>query len=237
MGLRASLVRYAGGAVLEPHAHAAGSVSVVLAGMIEEDVGRRTEVGRLGSLVAKPAGVEHCNRVGRDGAILLAVSGKDSEAITAGGWRWTQSHPAAALGLQLARALNSGAAADAEQLFDLLGLVAELRPARTPTAWLDSIRSRLEREPNPPSVAELAGLKGVHPVYLARAFRQRFGCSLRDYRRRARVRRAANLLASSTLPIAEIAARLDFFDQSHLCRDFRAELAVSPRAYRAIVRS
>ena len=237
MGLQASVARYAGGAVLEAHAHAMGSVSVVLAGTIEEDVGRRTEVGRVGSLVAKPAGVEHCNRVGRDGAILLAIKGRSAEAVTAGGWRWSQSYGAAALGLQVARSLKGAAAADAEQLLDLLGLVGGTGQSRAPTTWLDAVRSRLEREPNPPSVIELAELEGVHPVYLARVFRQRFGCSLRDYRRRARVRRAAHLLAASALPIADIAARLDYFDQSHLCRDLRAELAVSPSAYRAIVRS
>ena len=237
MRLQASVVRYAGGTVLEPHQHGSASVSVVLAGTIEEEVGRRTEVGRMGSLVAKPAGIEHCNRVGRHGAILLAIKGSGAEAVTAQGWRWGQSHGAAALGLQLARSLNGGAPANSERLFDLLGLVDDGRPAPTRTTWLDAVRAQLEDEPVPPTVAELAGSHGVHPVYLARAFRQRFGCSLRDCRRRARVRRAAQLLAASTVPIAEIAARLDFFDQSHLCRDFQTELAVSPGAYRAIVRS
>jgi AraC family transcriptional regulator len=236
MELEASVVRYAGGALLERHAHAEASVSVVLAGSIEEQVGGRTELGRMGSVVAKPAGVEHRNRVGRHGAILLAIKGKHADAISARGWRWTQPPRAAALGLQLARKFQLGVALDSEQLIDVLGFADQTSEARRPQQWLHDIRSRLDRG-NAPPVSRLAELADVHPVYLARAFRQQFDCSIRDYRRRARVRRAANLLASSDLSIAAIAASLDFFDQSHLCRDFKAELAVSPADYRAILSS
>jgi AraC family transcriptional regulator len=237
MGLQAKVVRYAGGAMLERHAHAFGGVSVVLAGSIVEQVGRRTEVGGIGSLVAKPAGVEHRNQIGRSGAVLLAITGCEAEFVAKTGWRWTRSHRAATIGLCLARDLKLGFAADAEQLLDLLAFAGEATDSRRAPDWLDAIRSQLECEGASPSVAEFAAREGLHPVYLARAFRKQFGCSIRDYRRRVRVRRAARLLAGSNLPIAAVAARLDFFDQSHLCRDFRAELAVSPSHYRAIVRS
>jgi AraC family transcriptional regulator len=239
MELEAVVVRYAGSALLEWHAHAEASVSVVLAGSIEEQVGSRTGLGRIGSVVAKPAGLEHCNRVAAEGATLLAIKGKEAAEIASRGWCWTSSHRSAIAGLQLARSLRAGFAPDAEPLIDLLSFADEAgqRPStRRRLAWLDDIRSRLDRQ-NAPPVSRLAELADVHPVYLARAFRQQFDCSIRDYRRRARVRRAANLFASSDLPIAAIAASLDYFDQSHLCRDFRTELAVSPADYRAILRS
>lgn len=236
--LDASVVRYASGAMLDRHAHAAASVSLVLAGSIQEEVGRRTEVGRTGSLVAKPADVEHSNLVGRNGAILLAIKGREAEDVAGKSWRWTKSREAVAVGLHLARGLKRGAPADPEQVLDLLGLAATSKSDRSPTpAWIGGIRMRLDREPKPPTVVELAELAGVHPVYLARAFRRQFGCSIRDYRRAVRVRRAAEMLAGDTLPISAVAASLDFFDQSHLCRDFKAEMNVSPAEYRAIVRS
>lgn len=238
--LNASLVRYAGGALLERHSHGAAGVSIVLAGSIEEEVGSRTELGRVGSIVTKPAGLDHRNRVGSDGAILLAIKGREADDIAAHGWRWTQSRSAAALGLRVARSLKRHDAVDAEQLLELLTFASSSDRAsvgaRTPT-WIDEVRSRIDRECAPTPVARLAALVGVHPVYLARAFRVRFGCSIREYRRKERVRRAANLLATCELPIVTIAAALGFFDQSHLCRDFRAELNVSPRDYRAIIRA
>ena len=235
MGLRAAVVRYIGGEVLEAHAHEAGSVSIVLAGLIEEEVGRRTEVGRVGSIVAKPAGVEHCNRVGRDGAILLAINGPEADAIALE-WRWSRSRGAGIAGLRVARGLGLGGVVEVDQLLDLLAFADGPNNARRQPAWLDDIRRRLDRDLVPPPVAALAELADVHPVYLARAFRGRFGCSIREYRRHVRVCRAADLLAGSSLPIAAIAAKLDFFDQSHLCRDFKAELAVSPGDSRAILR-
>jgi AraC family transcriptional regulator len=233
-----SVVRYAPRCVLDRHEHDDASVSVVLAGAIEEEVGGQTEVARLGSIVAKPAGVEHRNRVGGDGAILLAVKGVATEQVMSRGWRWSRSSVAATVGLQLARQLKAGAAVDIEQLIELVGFaVGSQEEKRVNPAWLDQIRSRLSLEDATVSVTELAELAGVHPVYLARAFRKRFGCSIREYRRRNRVGRAAELLARGNLPVAAIAAHLDFFDQSHLCRDFKAELNVSPSAYRAIIRS
>lgn len=238
MRLQASLVRYAGGAVLDRHAHPSGSVSIVLAGSIEEEVGHKAELGRIGSMVAKPAGVEHRNRVGRDGAILLAITGKHADEIAAPGWRWNESRGAAGAGLRLARSLKAGARVDSEQLIDLLAFAAGPFLASNPPRanWLSDVRSRLDRESRPPSVRQLAEEADVHPVYLTRAFRKHFGCSVREYRRNVRVQRAARLLAGSNLPIASIAADLDFFDQSHLCRDFMAEMRISPSDYRAIVR-
>jgi len=235
--LNASVVRYAPGAVLEPHSHGSASVSLVISGSIEEWVGSRAEVGEIGCLVAKPADVVHGNRVGGEGAVLLAIKGEEVDPVAAEGWRWTQSTSAAALGLRLARGLNAGVSADPEELLDLLAYAGVTAPPLRRPSWLDQVVNRLDREAEPLPVSELARGVEVHPVYLARAFRQHFRCSIREYRRRKRVRRAARLLVGSDLSIAAIAARLDFFDQSHLCRDFRAELAVSPSDYRAIVRS
>jgi AraC family transcriptional regulator len=238
VGLKASLVRYPGGAVLERHSHDAGGVSIVLAGSIEEEVGSRTECGHVGSVVAKPAGTEHRNRVGREGAILLAIKGREADDIAAHGWRWAHSRLAAAVGLHFARHLKTGGYVDTEALFDLLACVNTATPDQAPTpAWIDEVRSRIDREPGSMPVTILAELADVHPVYLARVFRMRFGCSIREYRRKERVRRAANLLATCDLPIATVAAAVGFFDQSHLCRDFKAELNVSPSDYRAIIRS
>ena len=237
-GMNASLVRYAAGTVQERHFHSAAGVSIVLAGSIEEQVGTKTECGQVGSIVAKAAGVEHRNRVGKGGAILLAIKGSDVEAIATRGWTWAHSRPAAAFGLHLARQITAGGRVDTDQLIELLACAAPARSDRPVTpAWIVEVRSRVEREPVTTSVRTLAHHVQVHPVYLARAFRLHFGCSIREYRRKERVRQAANLLATCDLPIASIAAAVGFFDQSHLCRDFRAELNVSPSDYRAIVRS
>ncbi len=51
----------------------------------------------------------------------------------------------------------------------------------------------------------LAQELGLHPAYLARAFRSHFHCSPGDFERQHRLQRAANLLALSRLNLCEVA--------------------------------
>jgi AraC-like DNA-binding protein len=81
---------------------------------------------------------------------------------------------------------------------------------------------------------DLAAELNVHPVYLARVFRRRFGVSMHRYVRRLRVRRAAEMLADDGQSVAAIAIELGFADQAHFCRSFREELNTTPSAYRRL---
>lgn len=59
-------------------------------------------------------------------------------------------------------------------------------------------------------LADVATGCGVHPVYLARAFRQHFGCSPGAYRRHLRLNLAAALLTSDSHDMSEVAVRCVF---------------------------
>ncbi len=82
-------------------------------------------------------------------------------------------------------------------------------------------------------VGEVARAVGVHPIYLARAFRRHVGCTPGEYARRHRMDRATGLLRAGRLGIAEIAASLGYGDQSHLSNEFRACLGCTPARYAA----
>jgi len=60
------------------------------------------------------------------------------------------------------------------------------------------------------------------------------GCSPSEFRRRQRVRRAADGLAGSRASIASVALSAGFSDQSHLTREFRREAGFSPRRFRLL---
>lgn len=90
---------------------------------------------------------------------------------------------------------------------------------------------------SPPSVPELAHEWGVSPDHFSRTFRRALGCTVPEYARRVRVRRAARLLHASTSPLADVAAACGFADQSHLTRQFRRESGFTPAAYRLLARS
>ena len=63
---------------------------------------------------------------------------------------------------------------------------------------------------------ELSERAGVHPVYLARAFRLRFGCSVGHYAGRAQFGTAALLLEPAELFLAAVASETGFADQKEL---------------------
>jgi AraC family transcriptional regulator len=95
--------------------------------------------------------------------------------------------------------------------------------------------SLVRRQSGPICISDIADQVGVHPVHLTRVFRKHFGQSLRAYIRRIKVTSAAELLRSSNQSVCDVAAELEFFDQSHLCRAFKAECGISPSEYRSLM--
>src|ERR1700691_2367557 len=66
----------------------------------------------------------------------------------------------------------------------------------------------------------------------ARSFRSSVGLAPHAYVMRRRILRAQELLASTELPLADIAIATGFADQSHFCRRFRDMTGVPPRTFR-----
>jgi AraC family transcriptional regulator len=62
------------------------------------------------------------------------------------------------------------------------------------------------------------------------------GVSVGDYVRRLRLEWAANELATSELPLADVAIGAGFVDQSHFTRAFKRHTGVTPGRFRALLR-
>jgi AraC-like DNA-binding protein len=141
----------------------------------------------------------------------------------------------------LARRLDAAVStADPARAFDVPGLTAELLAqiarllsGRTgpPPPWLGRVRQLLHDTHGALPVALLAREAGVHRVHLTRAFREHTGVPVTRYARQLRLREARRLLAED-LPLAGIAARAGFADQSHLTRSMHAAWGVTPGALR-----
>jgi AraC family transcriptional regulator len=112
--------------------------------------------------------------------------------------------------------------------------VAHRAADRPAAAWLARAREILHESPADVTLSSLAAAVGLHPVYVARAFRARYGCAVGEYARWLRVERAARELAAGTRSLATIAARAGFADQSHFSRVFRRHVGLSPAAYRRL---
>jgi AraC family transcriptional regulator len=104
-------------------------------------------------------------------------------------------------------------------------------------AWLSRTRELLrDTSLETPRFSELAKTADLHPVYFARAFRHRFGCSPGEYLRRCRLERATGLLRDNRLSLATIAMQCGFVDQSHFNHCFRQTYRISPGEFRLMAR-
>lgn len=83
------------------------------------------------------------------------------------------------------------------------------------------------------TTAGLARMAGISPYHFLRTFKQVTGVTPHQWLLRARLRDAAQRLATSRERITDVALDVGFEDLSNFVRSFRAEFGVSPRAYRA----
>jgi AraC family transcriptional regulator len=215
-------------------------VAVVLEGSLHKAFRRRSMQLASSSAVSMPVGARHGARFGPAGAriAIVKVNGKSSflaelrelrgQSLTWLGWRLAGELYASDSGAPLA--------AEGFALELLAATTRETRPERNgvrPVRWLsvaeELLRTRIRE---PVRLAELAAETGVHPAHLARAFRARYGVSVGEYGRRARLAWAAAEIARGDAPLATIAAEAGFADQSHFTRMFKRQIGTTPARYR-----
>ena len=227
------------------HAHEYNGITLVLAGGIRETVGRLDEVGSCLSVVVKPAGVVHSDRVGPRGArvlqILLDLDWPFSRGdAVLGSWRWIHAGSGTRALLSLHNRLAGSAVTGLEdRVLEILGgLSGECGPSCSdPPAWLRRVRETLDDGPSARSVRELAAQFEVHPVYLTRVFRRHYGIPVTAYRRRQRIRRAARAIERTNRDLTWIAHASGFSDHPHMCREIRETTGLTPGELRSRTQS
>ncbi len=240
--------RFAPGQTLPWHGHERSSLSVLLDGANTLELrNTRFELNPF-DIAFKPSAVEHRNRYGTgSGARCLIVELEQG---------WIDSLGARGPLLTTPWSLSSRALSDVgRRLYDefmkpddLTALSVEMicaelmvqaaRSSRAsttahPPAWLQKVREMLhEYYRENLTLEQLAQIANVHPVHLAQTFRSVYSCTIGEYVRHLRVTRAADELARTNQPLAEIALRCGFYDQSHFNRVFKRYIKVTPAQYR-----
>ena len=120
------------------------------------------------------------------------------------------------------------------------GLVSISRDLRTPSSdevvvralqrAVEHVRENLRETIR---VADVAAAAGLSQSQLERRMRNAFGLSAMQYVLRARVERAAELLANTDLPLAEVAVIAGFYDQADLTHRFARLTSETPAQFRA----
>jgi AraC family transcriptional regulator len=243
-GCSVTEVWFAAGDVLPPHTHDRPIFGVMLNGAFQSAIARRRLDCPAASVWVEPLAERHANFIGRTGARVLVVQPDPVRADL--------FEPFAEFLEEVQHLRHAGIAADARRIvaeidiadsvssFAIDGLVQTMlavamrmgdarRVHAAAPGWLLRAQEELHaRFRERPSVGEIAASAGVHPSHLARSFRAHFRLTLGDYLRTLRAEWAAERIARSDVPLAEIAAAAGYSDQSHMTRELRRHLGARP---------
>ncbi len=198
-------------------------------------------------LVYNPPGITHRDHFERGRGSFFAVSIKPAAAAAAlaelsapDGPLYLTAARQHGMAMRIAAACSLGAETlSLEALgLELLGSLDRRAQSRSTGApgWLFAALELLyDRYREDLTIAQIAAGVGVHSVYLARTFRCHFGCTPGEFARFRRLERSLSLLASTRLPLAEVALGSGFADQSHFTKAFARYFGVPPGEYRMLM--
>lgn len=251
-GLLVAKTSYASNLRVPPHSHGHARLLFVLRGGFHECYeGRAREAGPA-LLIVRPPGEMHSHRIHARGAVCLAVDIEprwlerareygpvlDESAEFRGGLITHLAHR-----LHGEFLMRDDVAPLAIESI-LLGIVAEAARRHEhavdckPPRWLEHAREFLDAHFTTHVTLEaVAEVAGVHPVHLARVFRNCYRCTMGDYLRRLRVEFASRTIANSELSLSQVALAAGFSDQSHFTRLFRQHTGMTPAQYRLLCRN
>jgi AraC family transcriptional regulator len=240
---------YSAGRIISRHFHDHAGLVIVLDGGFTESFGRRELSCRSSNLLFRPSGEIHTDRFHRSGGRCLTIE-IAPEWLKKASDHSIRLPETFLLGAYLPDAVVprlyrefcgidhlSSLAVEGLILETIVGFArtAESGPPRSGS--IEQAREIIhERFAETVTIKEIAEAVGVHPVYLARAFRQQFGSTIGEYIRRLRIRKACFEILSSEKSLAQIASECGFFDQSHFSRTFKQMIGRTPDAYRKNLR-
>ena len=230
------------------HSHAGALFGVMLEGGFATRIMGRDADYRAGSAWTEPAEERHANLAGARGARVLvlqpALNATDLEPIARGMLDEVVTieatdlmGDAVRLEAECMRPDDLSSLIVEGTALSLLARAARLFRARSHHAhaphWLSqAVEYLYAHRFDAVQLCDVAHAVGVAPSQLAHGFRERLGTTPGEYLRRLRVEWAAAQLREGELPVAEIALRAGFYDQSHFTRVFRRHYGVTPAMWR-----
>lgn len=80
------------------------------------------------------------------------------------------------------------------------------------------------------SIADMSEKVHISPYHMIRKFAGENGLTPHKFQLQCRIRKAQELLENG-MKVVEVAAAVGFFDQSHLCREFKKQVGITPEEY------
>ncbi|NIG53909.1 response regulator transcription factor [Chitinophaga sp. Cy-1792] len=241
---RLNITDYQPETLIQKHYHENAYLSMLLSGGYREISTKSEDIILPGEVLFRPAGYTHANHFHEQPGRCLNIE-FNHEALR----EILPDH-------QLPASLQHFRAGVLEDLYKLLyhffhdpnsdlseeyilhclaDMTAVVIPSRLP--WFGTAQKILENDfDTHHTIKSLAAAVFVHPIYLARAFKERTGLTVGEYQLKMRTRRALQLLITTALPIADIAYAAGFADTAHLIRSFKSKYRTTPLQFRRLLK-
>ncbi len=242
-------------AQVRTHTHSDGHFLLLLDGHYRSDAKGMPDICSEPTFIANPPGTTHRDRFAELSGRFFTVSLSDTQWQKLAEQQALPTHaqrmsPSALLfALRLWRQFRQPSDPDQNlalqsallEMVFAAGVGAAISKRVKLPAWLQRAHERLtDAWQTPPTMDELARECGVHPVYFARAFRQRYRQSPGEYVRSVRLNAALGMLKHRDRRLMDIALDCGFVDDSHFCKCFQQQFGFAPshlRDFRELVQS
>nr|WP_299381906.1 helix-turn-helix transcriptional regulator [Allomuricauda sp.] len=125
-----------------------------------------------------------------------------------------------------------------EYIYDWYGGISVQKPLVGNVRWVKDVTSILQDELSKfHSLQSLSERVFVHPVYLARAFKEKKGRTIGEYQLEIKMNRALQLLLRQNKSVGEVAFETGFYDDSHFIRSFKSYYGLPPSKFKKTLNS
>ena len=224
------------------HTDKLSRISIILDGELLEYSGKEEVRAKASSLVIKPNYVVHENIFGKDPVKSLSISFHDDRLLADhfNRWQWINHPKVNVLGIRLWAAIRQVKTEKALMncFDDFLSALAILKynTASKSVLWQEQLKELLEKDLSEAENIQVLSQKfSLHRVYLARAFKSRYGIPPVEFRKYSRVAAALLDISLSSKSLVSIAYDAGFSDQSHMNREFKQHTGCTPANFRGLI--
>jgi len=241
-----SITRYQPGERINDHYHENSYLSLLINGSYVEDHAYTMDRVDAGKIMFRPCGYIHANTFNEYGGACLNIEFKaglyefleQSTKFPQRAELYQTGHFLSAYKLLISFTRCISEEMCEEFILDWLFELCKQPPAEVSLPWFTNVKRILHSEVDDcHSLCSLAKRVFVHPVYLARAFKQKTGLTIGEYQMKLRLQRSLGFLFNSRMPIHEVAFNCGFYDAAHFINAFKLIYNISPSRFRTALES
>jgi AraC family transcriptional regulator len=225
------------------HTHDNDYLSVLIMGSYEEMAEQGRSAVGPGEIIYRPAGYEHANSFVAEGRcfnIELDPGFEEAFDCHLPDQFLKQKSGSFPLFYQLYLSDKGGfnPYSAEECVLNWLVEIGAEKPQKAALGWIERTKQILDEELHVfHALADLSERVHVHPVYLARKFKQRTGQTVGAYQLTRKLESAFSKLLKEDTSITQISLTHGFFDDAHFIRSFRARYGMAPHQFRIQLKS